>query len=154
MTDTPQAIDWPGIRAAAVTLGISGAARAAAAHLPEDERERFRERVCKLASREGWATAQAATMTLAPKQQGPAMPLSKNVQNGADAMQSALADDERETRLSLSRSARNLASQGEAAELHQAGDVLQAGKLAALVHRWEAGSGGQAPSVAIQVNIG
>lgn len=57
--------------------------------------------------------------------------------NPADALRNVLADDERETRISLSTAARKLAKKSENAPLEQAGDVLQAGKLAGLVHRWD-----------------
>lgn len=54
----------------------------------------------------------------------------------ADAMAARLAEDERETRLSLSKSARRLAREAEDAPLEMAGDVLQAAKVAGLVHKW------------------
>jgi len=48
------AIDWPGIRATAVDVGVREAARQTAAHLPDDGRERFVFRVLKRPQREGW----------------------------------------------------------------------------------------------------
>lgn len=56
--------------------------------------------------------------------------------NAASVLENILADDSKETRTSLSKSARRLAKDAETAPLDQAGDVLQVGKLAALVHGW------------------
>lgn len=68
----------------------------------------------------------------------------------ADALRDILAEDDRETRISLSRSARRLAKEAENAPLEQAGDVKQVAQTAALVHRWqEAGQAG----ASVVVNI-
>jgi len=40
-SNTINDVDWPGLRAAAVAIGIRKAARQAARDLPPDERERF-----------------------------------------------------------------------------------------------------------------
>lgn len=65
MTD----IDWPGIRAAAVTIGVREAARRAATNLPPVEANRFVERVLKRSTREGWIKEkQAATALPLPRQ--------------------------------------------------------------------------------------
>ena len=64
------AIDWPGIRAAAVAIGVREAARQAGSNLPPDELVRFTERVMKRSSREGWLTAQAQ-LTIVPRGQTP-----------------------------------------------------------------------------------
>lgn len=71
------------------------------------------------------------------------------VTKAPDAYAELLAADERETRLSLSRAARSLASKAETADLDQAADALKTGKLAALVHRWADGSEG----VSVVVNM-
>ena len=55
MKDIAEDVDWSGLRASAVIMGIKPAARAACRHLPEDEQTRFVERVAKRASREGIA---------------------------------------------------------------------------------------------------
>src|SRR5215472_4143523 len=47
-------IDWAGLRAAAVAIGIRAAARQAARDLPPDEQERFIQRAMKRCSREKW----------------------------------------------------------------------------------------------------
>lgn len=64
-----------------------------------------------------------------------------NPTSPVDALSGILADDSRETRLSLSRAARSMARQAEDAELEQAGDALQVGKLAAAVHGWDRDEG-------------
>ncbi len=53
-----------------------------------------------------------------------------------DALQHELQTHERETRLSLARSARKLASEAESAELGQSSHVLNVAKTAAVVHKW------------------
>jgi len=47
-------IDWAGLRAAAVAIGIRPAARQAARDLPPDEQERFIQRAMKRCSRQKW----------------------------------------------------------------------------------------------------
>lgn len=54
---------------------------------------------------------------------------------------SQMEEDNRETRLSLSKAARKMAKEAETAELSQAADVLQAAKTAALIHKWEGSEG-------------
>ncbi len=76
-------IDWPGIRANAVTLGIRGSARAAAANLPDNERDRFIERVMKRASREGWEVSRQKAMVSAG--------MSADVSDGNSAMAGTVA---------------------------------------------------------------
>ena len=84
-------IDWAGLRAAAVAVGIRKAARQAARNLPPDEQERFVQRAMKRCSREKWLvkTRQgkaeaAATATRA---------LSATFRTGADALANALSDE-------------------------------------------------------------
>ena len=59
------------------------------------------------------------------------------VTTSAEALQSILADDERATKMSLSKSARFMALQAERATLAQAPDVLAASKVSSLVHKWD-----------------
>ena len=59
------------------------------------------------------------------------------VTSASDALVNILAEDERETKLSLSRSARQLAAQGETASLDEAHRVHDVAKVAALVHQWD-----------------
>lgn len=100
------------------------------------------------ANRYGWNEGHAITREVVQGQQTPAkailaatLPESKRPVivthvTGADALAEMMGEMERETRVSLAKAARNLATQAETAELGQAADALQAGKLAALVHRW------------------
>jgi hypothetical protein len=100
-------IDWAGLRAAAVAIGIRPAARQAAHDLPPDERDRFVQRAMKRCSREKWlakaqqdkADAVAASPTA----------LSANVRKCSDVLSEVLAEDSRRTRLGLSAAARNAA---------------------------------------------
>ncbi len=55
----------------------------------------------------------------------------------ADALAARLGEDEKETRISLSKAARNLAKKAETAELNEAPFVLAGAKVSSLVHRWE-----------------
>lgn len=59
------------------------------------------------------------------------------------AIAAMLADDERETRLSLSRGIRRNAVEAESAGLDSADKLLSTTKAAGLVHRWGAGDGAQ-----------
>ena len=129
----PQLIDvQPVNREAVKVLAQSIGVREAARRMGLSE-----ERVMKWSQRDPagpWgATARPIPRAIVTAQQA-ACP--QPVRTASEALDSALKDDETATRLSLSRAARSLASQGEGADLAQAGDVLQAGKLAALVHRW------------------
>lgn len=141
----PQEPDWPGIRAASVAVGVREAARQASKHLPPEEQERFVFRVLKRSQREGWVAATKEAMIYVTSQ---AKPLSSPVLSGSDVLKESLAEDSKETRISLSKAARNLAKKGEDADLHQAGDVLQVGKLAALTHGWE-----QAGGSSVSINL-
>lgn len=127
-------IDWPGIRAAAVTLGVRKAARHAAKDLTAEEQERFVFRALKRSQREGWVIASDAAK-IADTPTG--KPMSSIVLTGQNVIKSQLAEDSEATRASLSRAARRMAEDAEDAPLEQAGDALQVGKLAAAVHGWD-----------------
>jgi hypothetical protein len=103
----PQDIDWPGLRAAAVAIGIRRAARQAARDLPLDEQERFIQRAMKRCSREKWLVKseqiKADVVAMSPTA------LSANVRKGSDVLSELLAEDSRETRIGLSSAARNAA---------------------------------------------
>ena len=74
-------------------------------------------------------------------------------QSPADAHAEALREHERETRMSLARSARKLATEAERAGLAQAGNVHKAAQVAGIVHKW--GSEEQAKSFTLNVlNMG
>jgi hypothetical protein len=103
----PQDIDWPGLRAAAVAIGIRPAARQAARDLPPDEQERFIQRAMKRCSRQKWLVKsqqdKADAVVTSPSA------LSANVRKGADVLSEILAEDSRETRIGLSAAARKAA---------------------------------------------
>jgi hypothetical protein len=105
-------IDWPGLRAAAVAIGIRPAARQAARNLPPDEQERFVQRAMKRCSREKWLVKheqdKADAIATSPHA------LSANVRKGADVLADVLATRKGETKLHLSKYA--LEASQEAAE--------------------------------------
>src|SRR5215510_11851290 len=82
-------IDWAGLRAAAVAIGIRQAARQAARDLPPDERERFVQRAMKRCSRQKWLIKsrqdKADALTTS------ANALSANVRKGSDVLSEVLA---------------------------------------------------------------
>ena len=100
-------IDWAGLRAAAVAIGIRPAARQAACDLPPDEQERFIQRAMKRCSRQKWLVKsqqdKADAVATSPRA------LSANVRNGSDVLSETLAEDSRETRIGLSVAARKAA---------------------------------------------
>jgi hypothetical protein len=102
-----QDIDWAGLRAAAVAIGIRPAARQAARDLPPDEQERFIQRAMKRCSRQKWLVKsqqdKADAVVTSPSA------LSANVRKGSDVLSEILAEDSRETRINLSAAARKAA---------------------------------------------
>lgn len=100
-------IDWAGLRAAAVAVGIRQAARQAARDLSPDEQERFVQRAMKRCSREKWLDKsqqdKADAVVTSPTA------LSANVRKGSDVLSEILAEDSRETRIGLSAAARKAA---------------------------------------------
>ena len=102
-----EGIDWPGLRAAAVAIGIRPAARQAVRDLPPNEQARFIQRAMKRCSREKWLVKsqrdKADALAMSPSA------LSANVRNGADVLVETLAEDSRETRIGLSAAARKAA---------------------------------------------
>jgi hypothetical protein len=100
-------VDWPGLRAAAVAIGIRPAARQAARDLPPYEQERFIQRAMKRCSRQKWLVKsqqdKADAVVTSPSA------LSANVRKGADVLSDILAEDSCETRIGLSAAARKAA---------------------------------------------
>jgi len=100
-------IDWAGLRAAAVAIGIRRAARQAAQDLPPDEQERFVQRAMKRCSRRKWLVKaqqdKAEAVVTSPTA------LSANVRKGSDVLSEVLAEDSRATRIGLSAAARKAA---------------------------------------------
>ena len=104
---TRKEIDWTGLRAAAVAIGIRPAAKQAARHLSPDEQERFVQRAMKRCSRKKWFAK--AQQDKADAVATSATALSANVRKGADVFSEILAEDSRETRIGLSAAARKAA---------------------------------------------
>lgn len=79
-----QAIDWSGIRAAAITFdSVNAAAIQAGANLPPDEAERLRQRINKRAMRERWMDVSKVARLSKPTN---AKPLSNSVLSGSAAI--------------------------------------------------------------------
>lgn len=103
----PQNIDWPGIRANAVLIGVREAARQAAVNLPPDEQNRFVKRVLKRSERQGWITSKTALQASIPSPNAsghpptPAKPMSSNVVMSSDAGANYLVDLGKRTKLGL-----------------------------------------------------
>jgi hypothetical protein len=107
LTVSHEEIDWAGLRAAAVAIGIRRAAAQAAQDLPPDEQERFVQRAMKRCSRQKWLVKaqqdKADAVATSP------IALSANVRKGSDVLSDALAEDSRATRIGLSAAARKAA---------------------------------------------
>ena len=129
-----QEVDWAGLRAAAVAIGILPAARQAAQNLPLDERERFVQRAMKRCSGQKWlvksqqdkADAIAASPTA----------LSANVRNGADVLSETLAEDSRETRFALSKAALCSARKVKSVSVRTAKDFRDLTAAASQIGEW------------------
>jgi len=148
-------IDWNGIRAAAVAIGIRKAARHAARDLPPDEQERFVQRAMKRCSRQKWLVK--AQQDKANAVGTNTRTLSANVRSGADALATTLAEDSQATRIAAARAHRKATE--HAAKLCgktlMEKDVAQALKHhdqgAAIVHGWSEMDQAQAAHVAINI---
>lgn len=148
------AIDWSGLKVAAISLNsVRAAADRAAANLPEDERRRFIERVNKRAYRERWLDNARALSVTAPTN---AKPLSNNVQSGADSLATKLAEDSNATKNGFSTMARRVA---EAAGKYTPTKALKSSRalrdvatIAGQVHGWT-DKGGDDRRVMINIGI-
>jgi len=127
-------IDWAGLRAAAVAIGIRPAARQAARDLPLNEQERFIQRAMKRCSRQKWLVKSQQDKADAVLTSPTA--LSANVRKGSDVLSEILAEHDRETRMSLARSARRMAKDAEEATLRDSDKVHNVAKTTAIVHKW------------------
>ena len=94
-------VDWAGLRAAAVAIGIRKVARQAARDLPPHEQERFVQRAMKRCSREKWLVKaqQDKTDAIATSPRT----LSANVRSGADALAETLSERRQESAVHLSK---------------------------------------------------
>jgi hypothetical protein len=149
-------IDWAGIRANAVSMGIRAAARAAAVNLPDIERERFVFRVLKRAQREKWEEQKYVAMSSASSAlTASEKPMSSPVLNASDSVATALAEDSNATKTGFSRMARRVA---EAAASYKAPRALKNSRalrdvatIAGQVHGWDAKTGDDRR---VMINIG
>jgi len=155
-------IDWAGLRAAAVAVGIRQAARPAARDLPPDEQERFIQRAMKRCSRQKWLVKsqqdKADAIVTSPSA------LSANVRKGCDVLSEVLAEDSRATRLGLSAAARkaaeHLAASKPAKIVRKHHALRSITQSAAELHDWNEKHPGQHFSLnvlnmgALQVRVG
>lgn len=145
-------IDWPGIRAAAVVIGVRAAARQAASNLSADEQDRFVERVMKRSSREGWIVDKDATIDA---HQNDEKTLSANVRTGADALANTLADENIRTKLGFSRVAVKVAEKAGTWQpgriLNKARELRDVATIAGKVHGWDESKGDDRR---VMINVG
>lgn len=131
-------IDWAGIRAAAVAVGIREAARQAARGLPPDEQERFVQRAMKRCSRQRWL--EKARRDTADALVTSPTALSADVRSGADVLSEILAEDGRQTKVNLSAAARKAAKHlaaGKPAKIVREHHALRSiTQSAAELHNW------------------
>lgn len=159
MPAQPQPIDWPGIRANAMAVGVREAARQAGRDLPPDEQNRFVERVLKRSTREGWIARKvevqaAAQLTRIPGKAGaPSKPLSANVRTSADGMANALAETGKQTKLHLvkatSAAAQAFAGRTGEGVIKSAKALREITSTAATLHGWE-----EKRDASVQINLG
>jgi S1-C subfamily serine protease len=151
MSVVAQQVDWSGLRAAAVVIGVREAARQASSHLPPDEQRRFTQRVMQRSHREGWIRSKLAATVKTTQ----AMPLSANVSNGSDALVNQLADDSKATRIGLSKGLRKAAEHISALDgdqvTKQAQNVRHVASASSAVHGWEEQK--QGPNVMVNVAL-
>jgi hypothetical protein len=147
-------IDWAGIRAAAVTVGVRRAARQAARDLPPDEQKRFVDRVMQRSHREGWIRQKTAIIEKR-LDVAQAKPMSAPVSTGADSIAAALAEDSDATKIGFSTTARKFAEHVATKKPNLDKDRAQAIRhmagVASTVHGWEAKDGGDRR---VMINIG
>lgn len=132
----PSTDNWEAVKATAIALN--------SIKLAAEQHGVGYEAARQQASREKWPVGRRPAKAAKEAQQFAHAQLVKvspravtSVTSTADALSNVLAEDSRETRISLSKAARQLAKKGETADLSEAGDVLQVGKLAALTHEWQ-----------------
>jgi hypothetical protein len=149
-----QSIDWPGIRAAAVTVGVREAARQASRNLPPDEQKRFVDRVMQRSHREGWIRRKTAIIEkrLDVEQ---AKPMSAPVSTGADSIAKALADDSNATKIGFSTTARkfaeHVATKKPSLDKDRAQAIRHMAGVASTVHGWDESKGADRR---VMINIG
>jgi hypothetical protein len=150
-------IDWPGLRAAAVAIGIRKAARQAARDLPPDEQERFVQRAMKRCSRQKWLVKsqqdRADAVVTSPSA------LSANVRKGADVLSELLAGNSKRSKIGFSKASVKAAEHfAELPAKELVGkNTAQAMKhhvsSAAITHNWENAKGNVAAQSIVNVNV-
>lgn len=93
-----QGIDWNGIRAAAIAVGIREAARQASANVEEPERTKLVSRILKRSTREKWLAIKEKAVQLASN---PA--LSTKVHSGQEIVANVIAERKTAVRGHLSK---------------------------------------------------
>jgi hypothetical protein len=122
----PLNVDWPAVRVLAVAVGVREAARQIGI-----SQDAVRQR----SKREGWmASPKTAAQRALAK---PVTSVSPSVLSPADALANVLQEHERETKLSLARSARRMAKDAEEATLREAPYVHKAAQVASITHKWD-----------------
>jgi hypothetical protein len=121
----PLNVDWSAVRVLAVAVGVREAARQMG--ISEDA-------VRQRSKREGWM---ASPKTVAQRAQAkPVTSVSPDALSPADALANVLQEYERETKLSLARSARRMAKDAEQATLREAPYVHKTAQVASITHSW------------------
>ena len=121
----PLNVDWSAVRVLAVAVGVREAARQMG--ISEDA-------VRQRSKREGWM---ASPKTVAQRALAkPVTSVSPDALSPADALANVLQEYERETKLSLARSARRMAKDAEQATLREAPYVHKAAQVASITHSW------------------
>jgi hypothetical protein len=121
----PLNVDWPAVRVLAVAVGVREAAR---------QMGISQDAVRQRSKREGWM---ASPKTVAQRALAkPVTSVSPSALSPADALANVLQEHERETKLSLARSARRMAKEAEEATLREAPYVHKAAQVASITHSW------------------
>ena len=121
----PLNVDWPAVRVLAVAVGVREAAR---------QMGISQDAVRQRSKREGWmASPKTATQRALAK---PVTSVSPNALSPAHALANVFQEHERETKLSLARSARRMAKDAEQATLRESPYVHKAAQVASITHGW------------------
>jgi hypothetical protein len=119
----PLNVDWPAVRVLAVAVGVREAAR---------QMGISQDAVRQRSKREGWM---ASPKTVAQRALAKSVTsVSPSALSPADALANVLQERQRETKLSLARSARRTAKDAEQATLREAPYVHKAAQVASITH--------------------
>jgi len=121
----PLNVDWPAVRVLAVAVGVREVGR---------QMGISQDAVRQRSKREGWM---ASPKTVAQRALAkPVTSVSPDALSPADALANVLEEHERETKLSLARSARRMAKDAAQATLRESPYVHKAARVASITHRW------------------